>query len=130
MRTSASEVAPGAIRTPKIPSSIAYETPRPLGRAPMPKSGPFFIRKMSPPSLDVERPALHRTRRFEEKLPRLHVPEDRQPYEDDGDDPQNDVFTAVLFFCHRRSTAHLKFWFKCRVSSTRANAGNQYPSTS
>jgi hypothetical protein len=52
---------------------------------------------------------------FEEKLPRLHVPEDRQPHEEHGDDPQNDVFTAVLFFCHRRSTAYLMIWFKCRA---------------
>jgi hypothetical protein len=35
-------------------------------------------------------------------LSRLHVPEDSHSHQGDGNDPQNDVFTATLFFCHAK----------------------------
>src|ERR1700756_456487 len=49
------------------------------------------------------------------RLSRFLVPEDRQSHQGDGDDPENDVFSPVLFFLfsHRCSTAYLKSWFKC-----------------
>jgi len=54
---------------------------------------------------DVEQPVLARVRRFAEdfrgKLSRLHVPEDCQGHERDRDDPQNDIFTTLFFFCHK-----------------------------
>jgi hypothetical protein len=36
------------------------------------------------------------------ELFRLHVPEDRHPNQDDGDDPQNNVFAFVLFVGHKQ----------------------------
>lgn len=49
-------------------------------------------------------------------LSRLLVPVDRQSYQGDCDDPEDDVFGAILFFgfSHKRSTAYLKSCFKCR----------------
>src|ERR1700689_940434 len=51
--------------------------------------------------------------RLPEKLSRLVIPEECQRNQGDGDDPQHDVFTAVLFFGHKGSTAYLKSHFKC-----------------
>lgn len=54
-------------------------------------------------------------RDFSPKLSRFLIPEDRQRDQGDRDDPENDVFGAILFFLfsHRCSTAYLKSWFKC-----------------
>jgi len=47
---------------------------------------------------------------------RLLVPEDREGDQGDGNDPEDDVFGAILFFFlrHKRSTAYMKSSFKCR----------------
>lgn len=49
-------------------------------------------------------------------LSRLLVPEERERNQGNGDDPEHDVFSAIFFFRfgHRRSTAYMKLWFKCR----------------
>jgi hypothetical protein len=62
---------------------------------------------MSPPQTE-QPPFEHATAhaplpsRLRGKLSRLHVPEDCQGHQRDRDDPQNDVFTAVFFFCHEK----------------------------
>src|SRR4051812_1882795 len=59
--------------------------------------------------------ALPQQRLGSPQLFRFLVPEDRQSYERDGDDPENDVFGAVFFFLfsHKCSTAYMKCCFKC-----------------
>src|SRR5438309_7533786 len=47
----------------------------------------------------------------------LLVPEDRQRKQRNGDNPENNVFTAVLFFCHRGTKAYLKTFLKDRIAS-------------
>jgi len=48
------------------------------------------------------------------QLSRLLVPEDRQSDQEDSNDPEHDVFGAILFFgfSHKRGTAYLKMLFK------------------
>jgi hypothetical protein len=46
----------------------------------------------------------------------LEVPEDRHRCQHDGDDPQDDVFIFIFFFCHSGSTAYLNSPFKCRIN--------------
>src|SRR6266536_1133300 len=60
-----------------------------------------------------------------EKL--LLVPEDRQRNQDDRNDPQNDVFAAAFFFCHKSSTAYLKSRFKCRADFPCSRSGLRRP---
>lgn len=49
------------------------------------------------------------------KLSGLLVPINRQGNQEHGNDPEDDIFRAILFFffSHRGSTAYLKLWFKC-----------------
>ncbi len=53
--------------------------------------------------------------RFPPRLFRFLVPEDRQSHQGDSDDPEDEIFSPVLFslFSHKCSTAYLKSWFKC-----------------
>jgi len=57
-------------------------------------------------STGVQPPALQQSPRFApitfaEKLSRLVIPEECQRDQGDSNDPQNDIFTAVLFFGHK-----------------------------
>src|SRR5579863_1958890 len=49
------------------------------------------------------------------RLLRLLVPEDRKSDQENGDNPEHDIFSAIFFlgFGHKRSTAYMKPWFKC-----------------
>ena len=57
-----------------------------------------------------------RTQPRQRDLPRLLVPEDRERDQESSDNPEDDIFCAVLLFGfgHRRSTAYMKLRFKCR----------------
>src|ERR1700751_5353185 len=47
-------------------------------------------------------------------LSRLSIPEDRHGYENERDDPENDIFCPIFLFlfCHKWSTAYMKPGFK------------------
>jgi hypothetical protein len=49
-------------------------------------------------------PSLHQGRWWANRLTKklLLVPEDGHGNQDDGDDPEDDVFAAVFFVCHKR----------------------------